>query len=254
MIELVTGAAMVGAWLLGGLLRSELQERSKALPDWREAADRLGLQLSPSGRSMRGQLDKHQLQVWVHSRTVSQRGRNLRKHVTSLTLHFERPLPVDLRLRREHAFDGVSRLLGMPEIERGEAYFDSRVKVVGLPTRKLQDYLDGRRMQEIAAFLDAHPSGRIDRREIRVELAGRVRSAELLVSVAQAMGTLAEVLSGAIVEGAAHSPPIPTVQTPIAETPEGDAPFEPFVPEPLPPLPDWMAEQGVRLDPDDDER
>ena len=260
MLELLAGTAMVGSWLLSGMIRASLNQRNQILAAWRQAATRLGLQLDPSGRTMQGQLDGHQVDVEVRSRTVHRNGRPVQQAETRFALRFERPLPLSLQLRRQNALDSVKELLGLNDIELGNPHFDSLVRVQGESAREIRDFLDAERQRAVASFLDAHPSGRIDRQAIRVELRRYVGSAEQLVTIIDAMRQLAGALATgrppdaeAVASAGPASPP--RRRPPVAAETEApaEAPATPLMPELRPPMPAWMAEQAVRLQPDDDQ-
>ncbi len=207
MFELMTGAVVLTSWILGGMVRSGLHERNQVLMAWREAAERLGLRLSQSGRTIQGTLDGHKFQVRVRSHSEMRQGRQVLVSETRYRLRFERNLPVDLRMRRENRFDTMSRWVGIRDIELGDPRFDQLVRVEGPPTRRLQDLLDATRRLHVASFFEAHETGRIDRQTIEVKHPYYERSAEQIVETVEAMRRLAASLTGVTETPDSHPDP-----------------------------------------------
>jgi hypothetical protein len=185
-------------------------------------------------------------------------------------------LSVDLEIRRETGYDILGRIVGKRDVELGDARFDSLAHVAGPSEPQIRDYLVESRRKHIAHFLEEHASGRIDRHGLTVVQDRYASSAKRIVETVNAMRSLADTLSeGPRAKGKApgharrHRPraeraarrnasqdelpseaPAPAVEpAPVA----GEAPAAPILPDELPPpLPDWMAEQGVSFDREND--
>ena len=251
---------MVGGLLLSGLAGSSRTQRNRVRVAWREAATRLGLELDPWELRLQGRLDGHRVHVVVHVRKVYHKGRTREVAETRFALRFERPLPVSLRLRLQSAVDSLKAMFGFSDLELGDPSFDRLVKVQGESAQEIRAFLDAERRHAVASFLEAHPSGQIDDQAIQVVRYGYVRSPEHVVTIAEAMRQLASALTtgrppdAEAVTGAGPASP-PLRRPPVAAETEApaEAPATPLTPELLPPMPAWMAEQAVRLQPDEDQ-
>lgn len=160
--------------------------------EWQEAASRLGILLRPGkglGRhpSMEGQVREMLVKIDIVSRNDTT--------YTRYRVRFPKLL-LGLELQKEGFINRVGRLLGMQDIDVGDAIFDREVVVRGDVPAQVREFLTPARRLAIRALFEAHPEARIHDGEIVVMTRGFERNAERLVAVLNRLLSTGSSLAG----------------------------------------------------------
>lgn len=188
---------MSGFWLfvvLGvGLAIWSWLNAQRRSEEWAELARRLGLQHSVStfgSGSIRGPLRRHPIVVDTVTRGSGEDSRTF----TRFEVRFPEPLDVQVSLRREGFWSGLSRLLGGRDIEVGDADFDRLVLIGGEDAARVRDFLTEERRLRVRRLLEEHPSAKLHGRGISMEVGGHLGGPDIetaLLSLVEAAEAIA---------------------------------------------------------------
>lgn len=182
-------AAIIG--LVVALLTSRRRQASAA---WAAAAQRLGLDLKPTGGfggllgqlSMSGSTSGYMVRIDTHSSNDNQ--------YTRFRVELP-PLGLSVKLSRQGALHSIAGFFGAQDIEVGEPVFDKGVVVKGAYPQKVEAFLTPARRVAISELFQAYPQALITDSFITYSRRGIVTNPDELISILERLLSVATQLS-----------------------------------------------------------
>lgn len=195
MVTLAVPAAIVV------VLRAVARSVRSRNADWQTAADLLGLRPTPATLLLRrpemaGSIDGH------HTRVALERSDDATETVFSVSFRGAR---IKFRLRAKSGWTRLIGLIGIRDVEVGDAVFDEAVRVTTKHPDRLAAFLTPQRRAVAAAFLGEYRNSEIASGELRYRRRGTVRTDELVGTV-EAMMAVARVFDAPLARRDVRTP------------------------------------------------